>query len=1124
MREGHGAWIAAALLLAACGDDDARPECERDPLLACPDMGMLDQGLPDMGGDTDMGMIVDGGPMDMGGGGMLFEDPVIELCASLEPLPEGVCSVENGSAATLVEGDLLLPGRVLRGGQLLMNAEGAILCAACDCSGEAFFADATRVTCPEGVVSPGLINAHDHLTFDNTVPYAARGNFTDERYEHRNDWRRGLRGHTAVPSGGGRATTAEMQWVELRQLAAGTTSMFGSGSTAGLMRNLDSDDRNELSGVDASDYDTFPLHGAGERSEARLFITGTCAGYAESGDFMSRADQLAYVPHVAEGIDGAARNEFLCMREGASDAVEPNAAFIHGTALLPQDMQEMAAEGVEVIWSPRTNITLYGDTARVTEYATLGVTIGLGTDWIPTGSATMLRELACADEHNQRYLGSFFPDEQLWLMATAHNAEALGVGDRLGRLERGFEGDVAIFDGRMHRDHRAVLMATPESVILTLKAGVPMYGDASVVDALATGCDALPASVAAGCSPSFAKRVCLADAGTSFGPLQDGNRDSYGLVFCTAPLDEPSCLPARNAERPSPEVDGSNRYTGMSSPDDRDGDGIVDGVDNCVSIFNPIRPVDDGMQADQDGDGIGDACDPTPIDVGDLDGDGIPQDVDNCPSVANPDQEDGDGDGLGDACDACQGADVGPGEACPTTVYDVKRGVTAPGNPVILEGLVVTAAGGSVTTESGLYVQQAVDSPDYVDVDFSGIFLRTAPDAAAIGDEVAVEGTLVSFFGRLQLEDVTLMVTRSGVAFEAEPVTPAEIATGGSRAAALDQVFVRVEDVVAGPTEDSTGPDDVPDRFGEVSASGVRMDDEIFDYGERIGPGTEMAFLEGPLAFSFGNSKIRPRSLVDLGLGGIALTPNPILAEPGAMVSVNLLLGEAAPAGGREVTLSVTGDVLSPSMTTVTVPAGERELAIDFTAGSVGTGTLDATAGADATSVEVRIALGAEVFFSEYVEEGNTKALELYPAGSAPLDLETCALTRIVNGGTGSSFRAGLSGTVAPGDVQVLCGTALAGAPEGSVCDVGSDVINHNGDDAYVLRCSGTVADTFGSNGGDPGGSWTGGGLSTADTVLRRRCDATAADLDVSDAFDPSAAWEAGTRLDLSNLGTYACP
>ncbi|MEO0324182.1 MAG: amidohydrolase family protein, partial [Myxococcota bacterium] len=1049
----QGAWATAFFLLAACGDDDARPECERDPLLACPDMGPLDMGPLDMGGPDLAG---DGGPMDMGGGDPLFPALVVETCRVLDPVPEGVCAVAEGNDATLLEGDLLLPDRVLRGGQLLLNAQGTILCAACDCSAEPFFGEATRVSCPEGVVSPGLINAHDHLTFDNTVPYAARGNFTDERYEHRNDWRRGLRGHTEVPSGGGRATTAEMQWVELRQLAAGTTAMFGSGSTAGLMRNLDSDDRNELTGVDASDYDTFPLHSGGEGSPSRLYITGTCAGYEESGDFRSRAEQLAYVPHVAEGIDLAARNEFLCMRSGASDAVEENAAFIHGTALLPQDMQEMAAEGVELIWSPRTNITLYGDTARVTEYATLGVTIGMGTDWIPTGSATMLRELACADEVNQRYLGRFFPDEQLWLMATAHNADALGVGDRLGRLARGYEGDVAVFDGRARDNHRAVLLATPEDVVLTLKAGLPMYGDAAVVDALVSGCDALPASVAAGCSPSFAKRVCLADAGTGFDALEGDNRSSYGLVFCTPPLDEPSCLPARNAmpPLPSPEVDGSNRYAGMSSPDDRDGDGIVDAEDNCPAIFNPIRPVDGGMQADQDLDGLGDACDATPIDAADLDGDGIAQDDDNCPEAPNPGQEDGDGDGVGDACDTCPGGDVAPGEACPGTVYDLKQGVVPVGTRVVLQGLVVTAAGGA-GTEGGLYVQQAPDSADYAGVDFSGLFLAADVTAAAVGDELAVEGTLVSFFDRLQLEDVTLMVTRSGVAFEAEDVLPEEIATDGSRAAALDQVFVRVEDVVAGPTEDSSGPDDVPDRFGEVSASGVRMDDELFDYTDRVGPGTEMAFLEGPLAYSFGNSKIRPRSLADLGLGGIALTPNPVLAEPSATVTVTVLLGETAPAAGREVVLSVTGGVLSPAMTTVTVPAGARELSVDFTAESVGAGSLEAVAGADAVAVDVRIALGAEVFFSEYVEEGNTKALELYNAGSAPLDLATCELERIVNGGTGSSFRGMLSGTVAPGDVQVLCGTALAATPEGAVCDVGIDVINHNGDDAYVLRCTG---------------------------------------------------------------------
>jgi hypothetical protein len=107
--------------------------------------------------------------------------------------------------------------------------------------------------------------------------------------------------------------------------------------------------------------------------------------------------------------------------------------------------------------------------------------------------------------------------------------------------------------------------------------------------------------------------------------------------------------------------------TGSASSDrcelDSDGDGVPDSVDNCPNDPNPIPTCTSAsdclgpnnscnttthkcaFQNDNDGDGIGDECDP------DDDNDGIPDVSDNCPLVYNPDQSDVDLDGIGDACD-----------------------------------------------------------------------------------------------------------------------------------------------------------------------------------------------------------------------------------------------------------------------------------------------------------------------------------------------------------------------------------------------------------------------------------------------------------------------------------------
>lgn len=88
--------------------------------------------------------------------------------------------------------------------------------------------------------------------------------------------------------------------------------------------------------------------------------------------------------------------------------------------------------------------------------------------------------------------------------------------------------------------------------------------------------------------------------------------------------------------------DGCDPYP-LDAENDADGDGLGAPADNCPLIFNPD-------QADGDGDGIGDVCDDFPFGL-DSDGDGVGDGQDNCPNTFNPEQADCDADGVGDVCD-----------------------------------------------------------------------------------------------------------------------------------------------------------------------------------------------------------------------------------------------------------------------------------------------------------------------------------------------------------------------------------------------------------------------------------------------------------------------------------------
>ena len=246
-------------------------------------------------------------------------------CGVLAPVVGRACAVTAGTdGQTLLRGDVLGDGQIYRGGAVLVDAVGNISCSGCGCSAP----DATVIRCPETVISPGLINSYDHITFDQNAPALDTG----ERYEQRHDWRADKRGHTGINVPGG-ATANQIRWAELRQLIAGTTSVSSSGGTSGLIRNLDSLVNQGL-GIAAHRRDTFPL---GDSNGTQ--ISAGC-GYPNITTTASIDAFPAYLPVVGEGIDVVAQNEFVCTSSalgGGQDLAQPRSAFGKGLAYQTAD-------------------------------------------------------------------------------------------------------------------------------------------------------------------------------------------------------------------------------------------------------------------------------------------------------------------------------------------------------------------------------------------------------------------------------------------------------------------------------------------------------------------------------------------------------------------------------------------------------------------------------------------------------------------------------------------------------------------------------------------------------------------------------------------------------------------
>lgn len=472
--------------------------------------------------------------------------------------------VVRGTVVTMDEGRNILRngGVFIRGGTIVATWQGSH--APAEAAG-AIVVDLGART----YIFPGLINLHDHPTYNVLSLWPAPSSHAQptlgrplgtEPYANRYQWNR-MTGNVQAPEfprlvgtphalltnpAGLGLNTQVMKYAEVRALLGGQTAIQGESDPI--------TDQTLIRNVEAESFS-----GPG-RIAARVQPIGNLSEPARIGLLarMTSGTLDAWLVHLAEGVrDGerrpgdsvSSRAEFAAMR--SKGLLTDATVVVHGTGLEPEDFAAMRAApsvrldgsgdglGAKLVWSPLSNLLLYGRTATVYDALAAGVLVSLGTDWSPSGSRNLLDELKVADValRDPRVLGADRErvpslavagktgeeleaaeaalDRTLVEMVTTNPARTVRWTPFLGSIEPGKRADLVVVtrrdpvstEGLPSSAYRALIDATEEDVRLVLVDGDPLAGDVAVMQSLKPG-DYETVTSTAGC---FEKAVDVTD-------------------------------------------------------------------------------------------------------------------------------------------------------------------------------------------------------------------------------------------------------------------------------------------------------------------------------------------------------------------------------------------------------------------------------------------------------------------------------------------------------------------------------------------------------------------------------------------------------------------------------------
>lgn len=324
--------------------------------------------------------------------------------------------------------------------------------------------NSSLLACEDAYISPGFVNAHEHPPYSGGKP----GPKVAPVYTNRYQWQ-GKAGDQYEEIAYSRVESdAQLYWIELRHLLAGTTTIAGNGAVPGLLKNVGSGDR-DSGFVYQADMKTFPFPQAIDEFKSMPWPHDGPSVEPELSEGMDA--RTPYVPHVAEGTDHISRLEAEFFLDYVAQNPGRRYGMIHGIGLSRSSVPRMKTLDVTLVWAPRSNLALYGETVDVPYFIQQGVRVALSTDWSYSGSYNMLESFRCATHIADERWDNALSAQELWRMATENGAYALDLEQTIGALKPGYSADIAIVRAKTDDPYNDLVASNVSDVIAMLVDG-----------------------------------------------------------------------------------------------------------------------------------------------------------------------------------------------------------------------------------------------------------------------------------------------------------------------------------------------------------------------------------------------------------------------------------------------------------------------------------------------------------------------------------------------------------------------------------------------------------------------------------------------------------------------------